>query len=61
MEIKTISPGIYQVNGKVVDTNIPIWGKELTNYEYHCLIDYREDEVDSAGNFVNYTHLKRYV
>ena len=59
MKIKTISPGIYQVNEKVINTNIPIWGKELTNYEYRYLIDYRWDEVDSKENYVNYKHLKR--
>jgi len=59
MKIKTISPGIYQVNEKVINTNIPIWGKELTKYEYRYLIDYREDEVDSEGNYLNYKHLKR--
>jgi len=59
MNIKTISPGIYQVNDKVVDTNIPIWGKELTRCEYNSLVDYRWDETDKRGNFINYLNVRR--
>jgi|GEM_PF-3014443 len=58
MKIKTISPGIYQVNDKVINTNIPIWGKGLAKWEYDSLIDHRWNEVDSEGNYVNYLNVR---
>ena len=31
-------PGVYKVNGKVVDTLKPLWGRNLTGAEHTCLI-----------------------
>ena len=38
--IQEISSGIYEVNGKRVDTRLPKYGKNLKAIEYRALRDY---------------------
>lgn len=42
IHIREIEKDVYEVNGLVINTNEPNWGKELEWVEYRMLQDFRK-------------------